>query len=382
MPKRKKDPRGYVRETGTYLGERYDLRAKTDRELDEKIRAKRAEIESGSKIIESNVTVKEWGKRWIATYKTNVTKRTRGLIESRLEKYIYPQIGYMRVEKVRPINCQECVNSSAGKAPDTIKKIAQTLNQMFRAAKDNGLCRANPAESLTMPRAGAETTHRSITEREREIILETAKAHPAGLWVLLLLYSGLRPAESIALTYGDIQGGFISVSKAYDRSTRGIKEPKSKAGIRKVPIIPQLASCLPAGGAIGEPLFKNRIGNHHTEKSMYRMWNSFRQAMRETERKMVEEKKISALTEALPPLVPYDLRHTFCTDLERAGVPINIASKLMGHASISITAKIYTHTGDDMIQQAGEQLGQLLGPTFSPTTGLKKTVKNGQSETA
>ena len=224
--KTKKRPARIRSETGTYLGERYDLRAKTDRELDEKIRAKRAEIESGSKIIESNVTVKEWGKRWIATYKTNVTKRTRGLIESRLEKYIYPQIGYMRVEKVRPINCQECVNSSAGKAPDTIKKMAQTLNQMFRAAKDNGLCRANPAESLTMPRAGAETTHRSITEREREIILETAKAHPAGLWVLLFLYSGLRPAESIALTYGDLQGGFISVSKP---TTEAPEESRSRS---------------------------------------------------------------------------------------------------------------------------------------------------------
>ncbi len=382
MPKRKKDPRGYVRETGTYLGERYDLRAKTDRELDEKIRAKRAEIESGSKIIESNVTVKEWGKRWITTYKTNVTTRTRGLIESRLEKYIYPHIGYMRVEKVRPINCQECLNSAADKAPDTIKKVAQALDQMFRAAKDNGLCRTNPAESLTMPRAGAETTHRSISERERKIILETAKTHPAGLWVLLLLYSGLRPAESIALTYGDIQGGFISVSKAYDRSTGGIKEPKSKAGIRKVPIIPQLAECLSVDGAIGELLFKNRIGNHHTEKSMYRMWHSFCQAMQETEAQLIEKKELPAFSEALPPLVPYDLRHTFCTDLERAGVPINVASKLMGHASISITAKIYTHTGDEMIQQAGKQLGTLFSPTISPTTELKKTVKNGQTETA
>ena len=43
MPRRKKDPRGFVRETGTYMGKHYDLRAKTEKKLNEKIRAKRAE---------------------------------------------------------------------------------------------------------------------------------------------------------------------------------------------------------------------------------------------------------------------------------------------------------------------------------------------------
>ena len=44
-----------------------------------------------------------------------------------------------------------------------------------------------------------------------------------------------------------------------------------------------------------------------------------------------------------PDLTPYCLRHTFCTDLQRAGVPINVAKELMGHASIAVTANIYTH---------------------------------------
>jgi integrase len=44
-----------------------------------------------------------------------------------------------------------------------------------------------------------------------------------------------------------------------------------------------------------------------------------------------------------PDLVPYDLRHTFCTDLQKAGVPLNVAKDLMGHADITTTANIYTH---------------------------------------
>ena len=48
----------------------------------------------------------------------------------------------------------------------------------------------------------------------------------------------------------------------------------------------------------------------------------------------------------------YDIRHTYCTNLEKAGVPINIASRLMGHSDISITSKIYTHASDEAIEIA------------------------------
>jgi site-specific recombinase XerD len=47
-------------------------------------------------------------------------------------------------------------------------------------------------------------------------------------------------------------------------------------------------------------------------------------------------------------LVPYCLRHTFCTDLQDAGVPINVAKYLMGHTDIAVTSKIYTHQTDGM----------------------------------
>ena len=102
---------------------------------------------------------------------------------------------------------------------------------------------------------------------------------------------------------------------------------------------------------------------------MRAMWQDFRTAMDDTERELIAAGKITPIAEHQPPIVPYDLRHTFCTDLERAGVPLNVASKLMGHASIEITAKIYTHTGEDMIERAGEQLAAL----FSPINEVQKT---------
>ena len=68
-------------------------------------------------------------------------------------------------------------------------------------------------------------------------------------------------------------------------------------------------------------------------------------------------------------LVPYCLRHTFCTDLQDAGVPINIAKELMGHSDISITAKIYTHQTEYAFNNAREMMDDLqrVAPTVAPS---------------
>jgi len=39
----------------------------------------------------------------------------------------------------------------------------------------------------------------------------------------------------------------------------------------------------------------------------------------------------------------HDLRHTFATLLQAAGVPIEVISKVLGHASVLVTLKIYDH---------------------------------------
>lgn len=51
-------------------------------------------------------------------------------------------------------------------------------------------------------------------------------------------------------------------------------------------------------------------------------------------------------------LTPYVLRHTYCTDLQADGVELGVAKYLMGHADISTTSNIYTHTSDAAINTA------------------------------
>lgn len=45
----------------------------------------------------------------------------------------------------------------------------------------------------------------------------------------------------------------------------------------------------------------------------------------------------------IPRFGPHAFRHYFCTRMIRAGVPITKVSRILGHSSIAITEKIYTH---------------------------------------
>lgn len=66
-------------------------------------------------------------------------------------------------------------------------------------------------------------------------------------------------------------------------------------------------------------------------------------------------------------LEPYLLRHTFCTDCQAAGVPINVAKELMGHSDISVTAKIYTHMVDEVFEQNRQRLAEFTANKFITT---------------
>ena len=73
-------------------------------------------------------------------------------------------------------------------------------------------------------------------------------------------------------------------------------------------------------------------------------------------------------------LTLYCLRHTFCTDLQKAGVPINVAKELMGHSDISVTANIYTHRDNNVLHASMRMLDRTDGEessiTLTPSGGI------------
>ena len=336
----------YIRKTARFGGKRYEATGKTELEAMTKLAEKLAAAKAGQQAVGGNMTVNAWYKEWKATYKDpkGLTPKSLGMYDEKYNGYIKPAIGHMKLKDVKDVHLQRILNSQAGRSASHVKKIRMVLQEMFKRARQSRLIPYDPAELLELPTV-KQGRRRSITEEERAAILALAERHRAGLWILTLLYTGMRPGETAALTWSDVDFDHneIHVHAAKESGSRAIKGPKTASGVRDIPIHAALLPHLLA--ARGKPfslVFPTKAGTVQNESSMRRMWNSFRT---ELDLQLGAKTKDGKIVESViaDDLTPYCLRHTFCTDLQRAGVPINNAKELMGHADIQTTANIYTH---------------------------------------
>lgn len=344
----------YVRKTARWNGKKYEATGKTELEAMTKLAEKLAAAKRGEELISGSMTVSAWYKEWKSAYKDpkGLTAKSLAMYDEKFDGYIRPRIGSMKLRDVKDVHLQRILNEQAGKSASHVKKLRMVMREMFKRARQSRLIAYDPSETLELP-AVTQGLRRSITETERKAILEVAEYHPAGLWVLTLLYTGMRPGETAVLSWADVdfEHNEIHVHAAKESGSRAVKGPKTASGIRDIPIHSALLERLrDASGEPFAPVFPGAAGKRMDDDTMRRRWKSFLRAMdihlgAEVYRNQIVVSKLA------DDLTPYCLRHTFCTDLQRAGVPINVAKELMGHSDISVTANIYTHRDNDVLHQ-------------------------------
>ena len=372
----------YVRKTKKFNGKQYVAYGKTELEAMSKLAEKIAEVKRGDELLSDSMTVSAWYTEWLDTYKRpkGLTEKSLGMYDEKFKKYIKPRIGSMKLRDVKEAHLQRIMNEQEGMSYSHCTKVRGVLQQMFKRARQSRLIVHDPAELLDLPR-NRKGTHRSITEGERAAILDVAETSRSGLWILTLLYTGMRPGETAALTWGDVNFKtneiFVHAAKESGKS-QAIKGPKSAAGVRIIPIHAKLRPKLQAAKGkckAKDYVFPTQQGNRQNENSLRRLWTGFERELNiYMGAKLYRNEIVSP--KVAEDLTPYCLRHTFCTDLQKAGVPINVAKELMGHADIQTTANIYTHKD---AKTAHEGMALLDGTKISPSTD-KNGDKKGDNQ--
>lgn len=342
---------GYFRHTWTYEGKRYSVRAKTEPDLWRKVTEKQKLLESGMLTTNENTPVKKWFEDYLETYKKpTVTDRTFKQLQSYVKNYIEPNIGAFRMRDVRQIDLQRIVNSCAGRSLSHVAKLYGLIVSAFRQARISRIINFDPSEGLVMPEAKS-GTHRPLTTEEREHILNVCATHSAGLWVLFMLYTGARPDETRKAQWEDIdaKGGRICIHSS-----------KTDYGDRYVPLAPALYVHLRAHQSTGYIFTQPTTGRPHTKTSMRQMWVSFLRALDiDMGAKTYKGGVIPETSVVAKDLTPYCLRHTYATDLQTAGVPINVAKDLLGHKNIAMTSRVYTRLSDEAFAAASDKIRAL-----------------------
>ena len=344
----------YVRKTARLNGKQYVATGKTEREAMMKLMDKLAAAKRGEDVVSESMTVDSWYRKWKQTYKDpkDITGKSLGMYDEKYNKYIKPSIGAMKLKDVRDVHLQDILNAQAGMSDSHVKKIRSVMQQIFKRARQSRIIVYDPAELLELPKT-TKNKRRSITEDERTAILEVAQTHRSGAWIQTLLYTGMRPGETAALKWEDVDfsKNEIHVRAAKESGTHNkIKTTKTEAGNRIIPIHAKLIPVLTPLKKKSGYVFLTQAGNGHNENSLRRLWTGFKRDLdihlgAKLERNKIVKSMVS------PDLTPYCLRHTFCTDLQKAGVPLNVAKELMGHADIQTTANIYTHRDEDTLHK-------------------------------
>lgn len=61
-----------------------------------------------------------------------------------------------------------------------------------------------------------------------------------------------------------------------------------------------------------------------------------------------------------PNVTPHVLRHTFCTNAQRAGIDVKSLQYFMGHSNASVTLDVYTHSDYDSAEKAFQKIAMNL----------------------
>ena len=361
------EPKRY-RSTFYWEGKRYETTGKGQKEADQKAALKKDQLKRGEIGISGNMTVARWANEWLETYKkSKVTEKSYKDYKRQIDNFIIPSVGNMRLSDVKDIHLQKIMNGRTGYSLTRVKLLWITIRAIFKKARSSKLIADDPSEFIELPKARA-GTHRSITDFERKHFLLAASTHEAGLMFKVMLYCGLRTGEVVALSWCDVdfERREIHIRKAMESGTNTLKEPKTEAGIRVVPLPDDIYSDLferrgnPFDAVFTQPSTTKR----YTESSRTRAWTSLKNQIDVSMGAKFEKRKArdgkmrltKTLSVVASDFIPYCLRHTFCTDLQSKGVPINVAKYLMGHSSLEVTAGIYTHISEEAIADAAMRI--------------------------
>lgn len=364
-------------------GQWKDVRGKTKKELRQKLHELEAAQRMGV-VLDDKTTVAELLAQWYENRKGELSYSRRRDFANAINTHICPLIGGIKVQKVKPEDCQRVLATLSGKSTSLQSKVLGVMNMAFECAVDNGILLRSPCSKLKA--GGVPTQEKVPLTREQCAALELAtQGTRAHLFVLLGLYAGLRREEICGLRWNDIDLDGAAPSLTVNNAVRfegqaGVFPAplKSKASHRTIPLPSALADALRAAKKASSSMFvvPARDGSNASLQTVRNLMaiidrRSIKKAPPPKEDGKVVKKRGPQIERTLDfDVTPHLLRHTYITRLCEAGLDIKKIQYLAGHSSITVTLNIYAHvTGN----RPEELLGAVEG-AFAPRPATENTL--------
>lgn len=287
--------------------------------------------------IGDRTTFKQVYDKWFEIYKLTVKESTIKTTSDMFRIHILPEFERARMSEIGYDEVQTFTVKKS-KEYKKYREIINYLSLIFKHAIRMGIRRDNPCELIIFPKIEDKTYEAPTWSIENiKDFLKYAKNELNSMWYLyfyLLIITGARRGEILALHWSDIENDVITINRTTTRGISGqiVDSPKTKKSKRKLVIDKTAISLLKEYRkeqakihGFQDIVFTNLQGNY-----------------------IIQTKPIRKLQEIvdkydLPYMTLHGLRHTRATLLDQQGTRSKLISDILGHTNSQMTDK-YTHS--------------------------------------
>lgn len=264
--------------------------------------------------------------------------------KSAYNNHIKPVLGNVRVKDINTPRLTQFVQSLKLQ-PETVRKIYVVVQSIFHRGVEQGFIRDTPCRNVILPKNRNKKKKPVLDEEQTSRfmkLIEEKKCDPDIKRIIkVLLYTGMRCGECLALSWNDINFEKMTISIEHNLADVGGKHwlttPKTESSIRTIGMSQALADIFreqkkyqeqlieALGDDFSHPemVFTSASGNYRDRSSL---GTSLKRFLRGTEFDF---------------LTLHSLRHCNATLLLNSGVDLKVVSDHLGHCDIGVTANIY-----------------------------------------
>jgi len=331
-----------------------------------KLRSVLEQRAKGVSINGGRLPLSQWCEEWLAQ-STLTAPRSQAFYAAKLA-YILPQLGGISLDELEPAEIRRALAAVGTRhSPTTVQHVYRSLSTCLNAAVRERRITRNPAGDVQAPQRSGFVAQ-TLTVEQAQRLLEVSRDSWMGALIHLAIATGMRQGELFALTWDDLDLSErrLSVTKSLSRQKHA-GPTKTAAGHRQLTLGASVVASLQHQRARVAQMrleardWKDRNLIFPTVTGGYRAPSgSFFREFR------------SFLTEAECPHIRFhDLRHTAGLFLTRSAGLV-VASRILGHASPTITASLYGAAQRDDFLAAARSMDELLmTPSQSPPEVLQ-----------
>ena len=317
----------------------------------------KVKMDKGTQIMPSEYTFAQWLDYWYKDIILPQIEETtaygyRGMIEN----YLKPQLGEIRLQKLTARDIQQYYTWLMGEkelSPNTVIKHHNLLTNTLNAAERQEYITKNPMRAVSPPKK-RQREAKFYTPEQLGILLDKAVGTRLELPVFICAYLGLRRGELCGLRWSDVDLEHKTITIENTRTQAGKKEiekgTKTASSTRTLYLPDTLCDMLKAAKEHQQACraeYKNAYDDNDYVVVM-EDGRPFRpNYLSELFSKFLADND-------LPKIVLHELRHTFASLSNQAGIPAYNIGKALGHSTPATTQKIYTHLLDQTHTQAVE----------------------------